>query len=351
MREILDVAVIGGGQSGLACGYYLNRSGLRFKILDKNDTCGGSWLQMWDSLHLFSPAEHSSLPGWMMPRSNSKYPSKEEVISYLCQYENRYQLPVIRPVEVFNALKTEDYFTLKTSAGTFYSKTVISATGTWENPVIPSVKARSLFKGDQFHVSEYKNPEKLQNKKVLIVGEGNSGAQILSELSQVTVTKWATLKEPAFLPDDVDGKVLFNIASAKYRAQKEGIPFNAADYNLGNIVMVPAVKEARQRNVLKSAGMINGVTETGVEWKSGETESFDVIIWCTGFNYNLVPVKDLLNIDERGRAKTAETRSLDCPGLWLVGYGGWTGYASATLIGVGRTARQTVKEIETYLQS
>ena len=87
MQEILDVIVIGGGQSGLACGYYLRRHKLNFLIVDKEEKCGGAWLHAWDSLMLFSPAEHSSLPGWLMPKSENLFPLKQEVIDYLCQYE------------------------------------------------------------------------------------------------------------------------------------------------------------------------------------------------------------------------------------------------------------------------
>ena len=152
------------------------------------------------------------------------------------------------------------------------------------------------------------------------------------------------------MPDDVDGRVLFNVATAKYKAEKEGKKFDPSAYNLGNIVMVPTVKEARERGVLKTKGSFTEFTENGVIWKDGTKEDFDLVIWCTGFHYATDHLNKLVEPDAKGKIKTDGTRAKNTTGLWLVGYGGWTGYASATLIGVGRSARATVKEITEYLQ-
>lgn len=349
--DVKDLIIIGGGQSALACGYYLRRTDLDYVMLDASPACGGAWRAAWESLTLFSPAEHSSLPGWLMPQSEGEFPSREEVISYLCEYEKRYKLPVKRPVKVLEVSRDGKLFTTKTTGGIYRSKTVISATGTFGKPFIPDVPGRECFKGEQLHSSEYKRPDDLQGKKVLIVGEGNSGAQILAEVSKVTQTTWATRKEPEYLPDDVDGRVLFDVASAKYYAEQKGENFDASKYNLGNIVMVPSVKEARERDVLHSKGTFRKMYEEGVVWEDGTEEKFDVIIWCTGFNYATDHLKPVAKTDERGKIKTEGTRAVDVPGLWLVGYGGWTGFASATLIGVGRSAKKTVTEISNYLNN
>lgn len=350
MSTVFDVIVIGGGQSGLASGYYLRRTKLNYLILDDREERGGAWQSAWDSLTLFSPAGHSSLPGWLMPGSEGRFPVKQEVIDYLTKYEERYGFPVERPVRVNDIERQEGAFRLITTKGDFYAKAVIAATGTWADPLIPDIEGREKFEGLQLHSARYKNPEMFRGQKVLVVGEGNSGAQIVAEVSKYSrEIKWATRKKPEFLPDDVDGYYLFNVASAKYRAEKEGRPFDSSGYNLGKIVMVPSVKEARSRGVLRSDGPFSGMYEEGVVWEDGTRESFDVVIWCTGFGYATSFLTNIAAPDDKGKVKTEETKVIGVPGLWLVGYGGWTGYASATLIGVNRTARQTVKQIEEYL--
>src|SRR5918999_2853750 len=99
MRRV-DVVVIGAGQAGLATGYYLRRTDLSYVLLDASPSPGGAWSRHWPSLRLFSPAEASSLPGWLMPPTADGYPTRDEAIDYLTRYEQRYQLPIRRPVRV-----------------------------------------------------------------------------------------------------------------------------------------------------------------------------------------------------------------------------------------------------------
>lgn len=345
----LDVIVIGGGQSGLACGFYLRRTGLDYVILDDQETCGGSWNHVWDSVTLFSTSEQSSLPGWMMPPSRGDFPGKQEVIDYLCKYEKRYQLKVQRPVEVLKLQTEGELFEVITSQGVFKSKAVIAATGSWKEPYIPDIVGRDTYNGHQVHSANYQSPLPFQDQAVLIVGEGNSGAQILAEVSKVAHTSWATLTEPSFLPDDVDGGVLFGEATAKYMAMIKGKPYVPSNLILGNIVMLPSVKDARDRGVLKSSGSVSQIWEEGVIWEDQKKEKFDSIIWCTGFHYATTPLASLVTRQADGRISTTYSKATQTDGLWLVGYGNWTGYASATLIGVGRSARQTVQEVTDYL--
>jgi len=286
-----------------------------------------------------------------MPPSQDSFPTRAEVIAYLTAYEERYAFNIQRPVEVTSVLKTAAGFEVEAGEKTYFSKAVIAATGSWQAPFIPAVKGRETFTGTQLHTVLYKSVQPFVGKKVLVVGGGNSGAQIFAELSAVTETVWSTLTPPTFLPDDVDGRVLFDIATQKYRAQQEGRPFDPSAYSLGNIVMVPAVVAARERGVLRSKGAFQSLYKTGVVWEDGSAEGFDAIIWCTGFRPATAILKPLQVVQPDGKIKTAGTKATDIEGLWLVGYGNWTGFASATLIGVGRYARQTVTEVQHFINS
>jgi putative flavoprotein involved in K+ transport len=349
--KLYDLIIIGGGQSAMACAYFLRRTGLNYLILDDQDKCGGAWRHTWESLTLFSPAEQSSLPGWLMPPSKSDFPTRNEVIDYLCRYEQRYAFPIARPIKVTDVVKEQDVFLLSTNQGKYRSRTVISATGTWHNPFIPAIPGRKSFEGTQLHSSRYQNPDSFTGKKTLVVGEGNSGAQILAEVSKVAKSSWATARAPQFLPDDVDGRVLFDVASAKYFAEKRGEVFDDSKYNLGSIVMVTSVKDARRRDALNHRGSVKEIYQKGVVWDEGSAEEFDAIIWCTGFGFATDHLRNIVEPEGRGKIRTKGTRCIEVPGLWLVGYGQWTGFASATLIGVGRSGKQTVKEIVAYLAS
>lgn len=344
-----DVIVIGGGQSALACAYYLKKTALDYIILDNQQTPGGSWLHTWDTLTLFSAAGSSSLPGWLMPQTQSVFPSREEVLSYLSLYEQRYGFHIKRPVEVTGVRKTAAGFEVQAGVVSYFSKAVIAATGSWKTPYIPDIKGQEDYKGTQLHSAHYKNTQPFIGSKVLVVGGGNSGAQLFAELSMVTETVWSTLKPPTFLPDDVDGRVLFNIATQKYLAQKQGKPFDASIYNLGNIVMVPSVLSARERGVLHSKGPFIALYESGVIWENGSQERFDAIIWCTGFKPATQVLKPLNIVQSDGKIKTTGSRATQVEGLWLVGYGSWTGFATATLLGVGRSARDTVNQLHDFI--
>jgi thioredoxin reductase len=351
-RRDYDVVVIGGGQAGLATGYYLRRSGLSFVILDGEPASGGAWQHTWDSLALFSPAQWSSLPGVFMPGGTRTYPDRDAVLAYLAAYEARYQLPIVRPVLVRAVERMEGRLAVASDAGVWRARAVVSATGTWRNPYIPLYPGRDRFQGTQIHSAHYRNAAGLAGRRVLVVGARNSGTQILAEVSQVAPTVWVTREPPHFLPDDVDGRVLFDRATAHYQAQQTGGSLAAAAQDgLGQVVMVPPVREARARGVLHSVRPFTRLTAHGAVWPDGRETPVDTIIWCTGFFPALAHLAPLGIVTAAGQVATRGTRALAEPRLWLVGYGDWTGFASATLIGVGRSARQTVEEIKAALQS
>ncbi|WP_282696144.1 ArsO family NAD(P)H-dependent flavin-containing monooxygenase [Streptomyces sp. CC208A] len=350
MDRQLDVVVIGGGQAGLAAGYHLRRLGLDFVILDAQSTPGGAWQHTWDSLHLFSPAAFSSLPGRIMPpQPGETYPDAAHVVGYLTDYEQRYDLPVVRPVRVEAVHRDGEYLRVESAAGAWRARTVISATGTWWRPFLPAVPGRAEFRGTQLHTVEYRRPGDFAGQKVIVVGGGNSGAQIAADLAYDTELTWVTQRPARFLPDDIDGRALFDAATARRRALDEGRTDTGGVASLGDIVAVPPVREARDAGLLKAQPMFTRLTATGVEWADGTHAGADAIIWCTGFRPALSHLAPLGLRGPRGHIPTAGTQALREPRLHLLGYGDWTGPASATLIGVGRPAREAARAIAELL--
>lgn len=349
--DTYDVVIIGGGQAGLAVAYFLRRTPLSFVILDAQEEPGGAWRHGWNSLRLFSPATWSSIPGWMMPPAQEGYPSRDHVVDYLKRYEQRYQFPVVRPVQVTRVERTETGLRVHAPDRQWNARVVVSATGTWSNPYIPDYPGAAMFTGQQVHSADYVEATPFAGKKVLVVGGGNSGAQILAEVSKVAEATWVTPTEPLFLPDDVDGRVLFERATERLKAQQEGRTIEQPVGGLGDIVMVPPVVEARERDVLRAVRPFICFTRNGVVWPDGHESAVDVVIWCTGFKPALGHLDTLDVINDEGRVDVQGTRSVREPRLWLVGYGEWTGSASATLIGVTRTARSTASEIAAFLGS
>lgn len=346
-----DVIIIGGGQAALATAYFLKRSGLSFLILDDQPQAGGAWLHAWESLRLFSPNSWSSLPGWMMPGTEQNYPTRDEVVSYLTQYEQRYHFPIIRPVHVDRVQADGSRLSVYAGEQCWQAKAVVSATGTWSHPYIPCYPGQEKFQGVQLHSAQYQNAEAFRGQRVMIVGGGNSGAQILAEVSQVAETLWITPTPPQFLPDDVDGRVLFLRATERLKAQQQGRSIQQLPGGFGDIVMIDSVKEARARGVLHSRPPFAAFSSEGVVWQDGTSQKIDAVIWCTGFKAALTHLASLGVVEDNHTVQLEGTRSVKQPHLWLVGYGEWTGAASATLIGVTRTARSTVDEIVTMLKT
>ena len=345
-----DVIVVGGGQSALAVGHYLRRTNLSYAILDDGRVPGGAWQHTWASLRLFSPAQWSSLPGRLMPGGTSYYPTRNEALEYLTDYEARYALPVVRPARVSRIQRSGEYLTVHTGAGQWTARAVVSATGTWSAPNVPRLQHQDRFAGRVVHSAWYASASEFAGQRVVVVGGGNSGAQITADLFGSATVTWATRRAPTFLPDEIDGRYLFGEATARYRAMTEGAA-PPPPRLLGDIVMVESVRRARECGALNAVPMFTSFTDEGVVWPDGRQTREDAVIFATGFKPAIDHLEALGVVAPNGRIEVRGTHSMREPRLWLVGYGDWTGYASATLIGVGRTARATVEEIERALHT
>ncbi|PTM89331.1 cation diffusion facilitator CzcD-associated flavoprotein CzcO [Dietzia psychralcaliphila] len=346
---VKDVVVIGGGQAGLAAGFYLARAGADFEILDGSEGPGGAWPHTWPSLRLFSPADYSSLPGRRMHRTDGGNPDAAHVVEYLRGYEEYYGLPVRRGIGVTRVERGDpEGFVVHAADGRRWrARVVISATGTWSRPFVPTYPGVGGFRGAQIHSAGYRGPEAFRGRRVVVVGGANSGAQIAADLAAVLDPGrgeliWCTTGPPRYLPDDVDGRELFRVASASVRAPAGENGGGRGVAALGDIVVVPPVRAARDAGLLVATPMFDRFHPDGVEWDDGRREPVDAVIWCTGFRPALGHLRGLGLPRVNGRVVADGPAVPGVPGLFLLGYGDWCGAASATLIGVGQWAKAAV---------
>src|SRR5262245_27749994 len=156
--ERIHTIVIGGGQAGLAVGYYLAKQGLRFQILDANPRIGDAWRNRWDSLRLFTPARYAGLPGLRFPGRGDRFPTKDQVADYLLDYAQRFRLPVRNGVRVNRLWKEGERFLLDTTDKRFEAANVVIAMANYQVPRVPEF-ARHLNPGIlQLHSHDYRNP-------------------------------------------------------------------------------------------------------------------------------------------------------------------------------------------------
>lgn len=327
----VPVIIIGAGQAGLATAYYLRRSGIEPVLIDAQPGPGGAWQQYWDSLTLFSNAGFSNLPGMPMP-SHEGYPPRDHVVDYFTAWEERYDFDIRRPYVVGKVEHDGERFIVRAAPADDFSTAeplelstdnVVVCTGIWTAPFVPSVPG--TLEGQFWHAANYPGKETFRDTKVAVVGGGNSGAQIAAELSEVAEVVWLTRREPRWMPDEIDGADLFRRNRERYLAAAKGEKDPGGVENLGDIVMVPEVKRARDEGRLQARPMVDDLDEL---------EGVNHLIWCTGFRPAWGPVQHLLD----GAEPTVE-------GLYLVGFAEANGPGADTIMGVSPFAKQTAAAI------
>ncbi|CAM9256285.1 unnamed protein product, partial [Hapterophycus canaliculatus] len=270
------------------------------------------------------------------------------------EYESVMRLNVVRPVKVTGVTKTamgtflvETDCSLGGTAARWEARTVISAAGTHASPVWPRLPGSETFRGTQIHSSQYFSAQQFRGKRVAVVGAGNSGAQILAEISAPGVASsalWSTLGEPSFLPMGLSGKEIFDTV-ARLR-QKQGFVREADIPSLHSIIMQPGVIEAAERGVYdQRVPPLTSLTPTGVVWDASPDGSIpagrmdvDAIIWCTGYRSNTSHLArlGLVQPDSTVGMTVGEGEDMgetEVPGVFAVGYGNWAGVGSGSIPG------------------
>jgi putative flavoprotein involved in K+ transport len=346
----VETIVIGGGQAGLSVGYHLKRRNRPFVILDANDRIGGSWrTRTWDSLRLFTPARFDGLPGFPFPAPGSSFPTAREAADYLEAYTERFDLPVESATRVDRLAKMDGRYVAECGERRFSADNVVVASGFYGEPAVP-VFARELDpRIVQMHSSEYKSPSQLAPGDVLLVGAGNSGADIAMELV-ATHRTWLSGRDKGQIPIRIESRyarvmlpVLWLIASrvltvrtpigrkVRPHVLESGAPLirvKAEDLRAAGVERVPKTVAVRDGLPVLEDERVLDVAN---------------VIWCTGFRHDFawmdVPVfgDDTEPVHERGIA--AE------PGLYFVGLDFLYSFTSENVGGVGRDAKYIAKHI------
>ena len=328
MNEPFDVVIIGGGQAGLAMGYYLRQQGLRFVIFERGDSIAPAWRERWDSLTLFTPRRYSALPGLPFPGDPDGYPSRNEVIAYLERYAETFELPIDLDSEV-RRLSHAGRLVLEIDGRIVTADQVVVATGPFQTPLVPKL-AQDLDRDVwQVHSTGYRQPGDVPEGTVLVVGGGNTGFQIAKELSSTHKVALSVGSKQKPLPQRIAGHDLF------WWLTKTHLLFANVESRLGS--------KLQYRDTLIGSSP-RELTRSGVELKpratsaSGRTVSFgdgselevDAVIWATGYrpDYSWIDAP-VLDADARLQHRRGVTA---VPGLYFLGLT-WQWTRGSALIG------------------
>ncbi|MCX2748278.1 NAD(P)/FAD-dependent oxidoreductase [Arthrobacter sp. MI7-26] len=337
--EQVDTAVIGAGQAGLATGFHLKKEGQGFLILDSHARTGDVWRNRWDSLRLFTPAQHDSLPGLPFPANRGTFPSKDAMAEYLEAYASNWNFPVRHGVQVTGIERDDGRYRVQSSSGPILAKNVVVATGPNARPRIPAF-AEALDPGiHQLHGAEYANPDSVPPGDVLVVGSGTSGVEIALELVSSHRTYIAGTP-PFHVPGPVTryagGLWWLFIHNVMNRSTPIGRKVAVGFTKHGAPLIRASTKE------LDVAGVTRLPRLTGTHGgqpllDDGQTLPVSTVIWATGYQPDFAWIQGL-PADEDGWPLTCRGAVEQLPGLFFVGMPFQYGLTSGLVGGVGRDA-------------
>lgn len=353
MNTNFDVIVIGAGQAGLAAGYFLDRAGVRFTMLDASAGIGDSWRNRWDSLRLFTPARYNGLPGMPFPGKRYALPNKDDVASYLTEYARTFRLPIELGTTVSSLRHENDRFVVEASNRVLRSSSVIVATGANQRPYVPQFASQLSPSIAQLHSSEYRRPEQLPLGKVLVVGAGNSGAQIALELAasgrRVILAGRPTGALPRrFLGRDIYDWLWPTIMRPSIESRVGRRLMQSRLYSGDPLIGMDA--RSLERPGLVRAGRVTGVSGGKPILEGAEPCEIDAVVWCTGFRPDYTWIElPVFGLD--GYPRHRRGLSIDMPGLGFLGMRFQYRMGSALLGGVGEDARWLVQALVTRRNS
>ena len=350
--ERYDTIVVGGGQAGLATGYFLKQAGRSFAILDANERIGDSWRQRWDSLRLYSPAMRDGLPGMAFPASPTSYPTAAEMGDYLEAYAAGLELPVHSGVGVDALTKEDGRYVVSAGERRFEADNVVIATGVYQKPFTPAFAGELDSSITQLHSNDYRNLSQLQDGPVLVVGASHSGADIAYE---------AAAEHTVTLSGPDTGQIPASIESRRGRIVFRGLFFVGthvltADTPIGR-KMRPHIrlggapllryrrKDLRQAGVERVLARMVGVEGGQPALDDGRVLEVRNVIWCTGFRPDYSWIRFPFDMGDDGYPVQYRGMVESSPGLYFVGIPFLHSFASMLIGGAGRDAERVARQI------
>jgi putative flavoprotein involved in K+ transport len=352
-RAHYDVVVIGAGQAGLSVGYYLARAGRRFVILDAHERVGDSWRKRWDSLRLFTPAKFDGLVGMRFPAPPNHFPTKEEMADYLEAYAARFRLPVRTGARVERLSRRGDRFVIRAGGRELEADQVVVAMANYQRPKRPAFAAQLSPDIVQVHSADYRNLAQLRPGPVLIVGGGNSGAELALEMARgghPTLmagrdTGEAPIRLDGFLARTLLARLLFRVVFHRVLTVRTPMGRRARPHILRKGHPLIRVKNRQLAAVgVKRVPRVAGVREGRPQLEDGQGLDVANVIWCTGFDPGFSWIDLPIHGDDGELLHDAGVAPV--PGLYFVGLGFLYAMSSAMIHGVGRDAARIVEAIE-----
>jgi putative flavoprotein involved in K+ transport len=317
MSERREVIVVGGGQAGLAIGYFLAQHGRDFTILEAADTPAAAWRERWDSLRLFTPVRYDSLPGRAFPGDPDSYPGRDDVVAYLTDYARHLALPVelgsrVRSVRPGEAAR----YIVELDDRTYEADQIVIATGPFQVPRVAPVAGHLSPDIIQLHSTEYRRPDDVPAGPVLVVGGGNTGYQIAEELARFHEVHLSIGSRQTPLPQRILGQDLFRYLEAT------GLMRKSVDTRIGQRMryretLIGSSPRAARRHGIQVHGRTDDVSESEVRFSDGSRLQPRAVIWATGFALDHSWI-DVPIFDDGGRLMHRRGVTA-APGLYFLG--------------------------------